>query len=72
MTRDVFTCQPPPIPGMLAQLARLRADLPGYDVIITSHSGQHRYEAIRRPGHTGPWCIISVGLVGQHSLRPGS
>jgi hypothetical protein len=34
--------------------------VPGYDVIITSHSGQHRYEVIRRPGHTGPWCIISA------------
>ncbi len=34
--------------GMLAELAALRAALPGYDVILTSHSPACRYEAIRR------------------------
>ena len=53
----MFTRQPP---AMLAQLAQLRAALPGYDVIITSHSGTYRYEAIRRHHGTGPWCIIST------------
>lgn len=46
--------------AQLAELSRLRAALPSYDVIITSHSPSYRYEAIRRHGETGPWCIIST------------
>ncbi len=46
---------------MLAELSRLRAALPGYDVIITSHSLTHRFEAIRRhDDDPGPWCVIST------------
>jgi hypothetical protein len=45
---------------MLAELARLRAALPGYDVIVTSHSSTHRFEAIRRTGDSGAWCVIST------------
>jgi hypothetical protein len=59
---DVFIRRPAPAPGMLAQLARLRAALPGYDVTLTSHSGSYRFEATRRPDgpQTGPWCVIST------------
>jgi hypothetical protein len=49
-----------PTPGVLAELSKLRSALPGYDMIITSHSPANRFEAIRR--HTdgpGPWCVIS-------------
>jgi hypothetical protein len=45
---------------MLDQLAQLRAALPGYEVIITSHSGTCRFEAIRRGDGTGPWCLITT------------
>ena len=45
---DVFTGQPSLPPGMLAELAALRAALPGYDVIVSSRSPTYRYEAIRR------------------------
>jgi hypothetical protein len=57
---DVFTARPSIPPSMLAELTPLRAALPGYDVIITSHSPSHRYEAIRRHSETGPWCVIST------------
>ena len=48
---DVFSGRAS-VPGwMLAELTALRAVLPGYDVIITSHSPTWRFEAIRRdPG----------------------
>lgn len=44
------------------ELARLSADLPGYDVIITRRGCSRRFEAIRRPGgpEAGPWCVIST------------
>jgi hypothetical protein len=47
---------------MLAELSQLRAALPGYDVIVTSHSPDSRFEATRCPGTpaTGPWCVIST------------
>ena len=45
---------------MLAELAALRAALPGYDVNLTSHSPAHRYEAIRRDPGPGTWCLIST------------
>jgi hypothetical protein len=47
---------------MLAELARLSADLPGYDVIMTRRGCSRRFEAIRRPGgpEAGPWCVIST------------
>jgi hypothetical protein len=59
---DVFCRRPAPTPGKLAELSQLRAALPGYDVIVTSHSPGYRYEAIRRPGapQDGPWCVIST------------
>jgi len=47
--------------GMLAELAALRAALPGYDVIVTRHRPACRFEAIRRHGDgPGPWCVISA------------
>jgi hypothetical protein len=51
-----------PPPDMLAELARLSADLPGYDVIMTRRGCSRRFEAIRRPGgpEAGPWCVIST------------
>ena len=57
---DVFTGQPSLPPGTLAELAALRAALPGYDVIVTSHSPTYRYEAIRRASGPSPWCVISA------------
>ena len=57
---DVFTGRAPVAEGMLAELDALRAALPGYDVIITSHSPAYRFEAIRRrDAGPGPWCVIS-------------
>ncbi len=56
---DVFTGAPVLPPGALAELAALRAALPGYDVIITSHRRIHRFEATRRGNGPGPWCLIS-------------
>ncbi len=56
---DVFTGRAPVPPAILAELAALRAALPGYDVIVTSHSPAYRYEAIRRTDGPGPWCVIS-------------
>jgi hypothetical protein len=46
--------------GMLAELIALRAALPGYDVILTSHSPAYRYEATRRDPSPGTWCLIST------------
>jgi hypothetical protein len=57
---DVFTGRASLPPGGLAELSQLRAALPGYDVIVTSHSLTHRFEAIRRSGGPGPWCVIST------------
>ena len=45
--------------GMLAELAALRAALPGYDVLLTSHSPTCRFEAIHRGPGPGIWCLIS-------------
>ena len=76
-TPDVRTRRPAPPPGMLAQLARLRAALPGYDVTLTSYSGRYRYEAIRRTDGPGPWCVISADPadlwreLGGRPRRPG-
>ena len=56
---DVFSGRASVPAGMLAELAALRAALPGYDVILTSHSPARRYEAIRRTNGPGPWCVIS-------------
>jgi hypothetical protein len=55
----VFTRRPVPAPDMLAELARLRAAWPSFEVIITSHSGSCRYEAIRRHDGPGLCCVIS-------------
>jgi len=50
-----------PVPaGMLAELAALRVALPGYDVILTSHSPAYRYEATRRDLGPGTWCVVST------------
>jgi hypothetical protein len=59
---DVLTHRPALTPGMLAELAQLRAALPGYDVVVTCHSATCRFEATSRPGRTGPgpWCVIST------------
>jgi len=57
--RDVVTGRAVVPPGALNELAALRGALPGYDVIITSHGPCCRFEAIRRRGATGPWCVIS-------------
>ena len=46
-------------PGMLAELAALRAALPGYGVILTSHSPARRSGAIRRDPGPGIWCVVS-------------
>jgi hypothetical protein len=56
---DVCTGRASLPPGTLTELAALRAALPGYDVMVTSHSPSHRYEAIRRASGPGPWCVIS-------------
>ena len=45
--------------GMLAELAALRAALPGYGVILTSHGPARRSGAIRRDPGPGPWCVVS-------------
>ena len=45
---DAFAARPSVPAWMLAELDVLRAALPGYDVIITSHSPTWRFEAIRR------------------------
>ena len=72
-TWDLVTSGPSLPPGMMAQLAQLRAALPGYDVIITSHSGTYRFEAIRPAGGTGPWCLISTDPADLwHELTPHS
>ena len=57
--RDVLTGRAPVPAAMLAELAALRAALPGYDVVLTSHSPGRRYEATRRDPGPGPWCVVS-------------
>jgi hypothetical protein len=59
---DVLTHRPALTLGMLAELAQLRAALPGYDVVVTSHSPAYRFEATSRPCRAGPgpWCVIST------------
>jgi len=56
---EVFTGRASVPAAMPAELAALRAALPGYDLIITSHSPTYRFEAIRRDDGPGPWCLIS-------------
>jgi hypothetical protein len=58
-TWDVFTGSATVPSGALTELAALRAALPGYDVIITSHSRTHRFEATRRGDGPGISCVIS-------------
>jgi hypothetical protein len=58
-TWDVFTGSATVPPGALAELAALRAALPGYDVTITSHGPTHRFEAACRGNGPGTCCIIS-------------
>ena len=57
---DVFTGRAAVPAGMLAEVAALRAVLPGYDVILTSHSPAYRSGAIRRDPGLGIWCLIST------------
>jgi hypothetical protein len=57
---DIFIRRPAPTLGMLTELARLRAALPGYDVRVTSHSLAYRYEAVRRTPGPSAWCVIST------------
>ena len=66
-TWDVFTGSATVPSGTLTELAALRAALPGYDVIITSHSRTYRFEATRRGDGPGPWCLILIS--GQTRLR---
>ena len=54
---DVLTGQASVPPGMLAEL-------PGYDVILTSRSPSCRFEAIRRDPVAGTWCLISAEPAG--------
>ncbi len=56
---DVLTGRAALPPGALAEVEALRAALPGYDVIVTSHSPTCRFEATRREPGPGPWCVIS-------------
>ena len=58
-TWDVFTGSAAVPSAALTELAALRAALPGYDVIITSHSRTYRFEATRRGDGPGTWCVIS-------------
>ncbi len=58
-TWDVFTGSATVPSGALTELAALRAALPGYDVIITSHSRTYRFEATCRGDGPGTWCVIS-------------
>ena len=58
-TWDAFTGAATVPPGALAELAALRAALPGYDVSITSHSRTHRFEATRCGNGPGTCCVIS-------------
>lgn len=58
--RDVLTGRAPVPAGMLAELAALRAALPGYDVNLTSHTPARRYEATRRGPGPGTWCVVSA------------
>ena len=57
---DVFSGRASVPAGMLAELDTLRAALPGYDVLITSHGPACRYQAIRRDPGAGTWCVIST------------
>ena len=57
---DVLTGRASLPAGMLAELAALRAALPGYDVNLTSHSPACRYEATRRDPGPGIWCVVST------------
>jgi hypothetical protein len=56
---DVLAARQGLPPGLLAELDALRAALPGYEVLITSHSPRYRFEATRRGGGPGPYCVIS-------------
>jgi hypothetical protein len=58
---DRLTPRSRPTPTQLAELSRLRAALPGYEVSITSHSPSCRFEAIRRPPRN--WTLV------RHQLR---
>ena len=58
---DVYGGTPSVPAGMLAELAVLRAALPGYGVILTSHSPARRSGAIRRDPGPGIWCVVSTG-----------
>jgi hypothetical protein len=57
--RDVLAAAQDLPRGVLPELEALNAALPGYDVLVSSRSGQARYEAIRRGIGPGPWCVIS-------------
>ena len=58
--REVLTGHSPVPEWMVAELAALRAALPGYDVLITKHSPTFRFEAIRHDtDRPGPYCVIS-------------
>ncbi len=52
---DVFSGRVSGPAGMLAELTAL----PGYDVILTSHSPACRFEATRRDPGPRTWCVAS-------------
>jgi hypothetical protein len=43
-----------------AQADALRAAFPDYQIFVTRMGGEYRFEAIRRRGGGGPWCLISA------------
>jgi hypothetical protein len=49
------------MPELQTELSQLRAALPTYHIVITSHSPSYRFEATRhRLDGPGPWCVVST------------
>ena len=70
---DVFTGRLSVSSRALNEVEAVRAALPGYHVIVTSDSPTYRFEAIRRQGGPGPWCVISSDPADLwRELAPGS
>jgi hypothetical protein len=70
--RDPFTFRPLLPPGVIAELEALQAAFPRYDIIVTRHGGQHRFEAIRRRGTAGPWCVITADARELRAILTGT
>ena len=72
---DVFTGCLMLAPRMQSELSRLRAALPGYEVIVTRCGCAGRFKAVRRPGgfDDAPWRVISADAADLgHELAPGT